>query len=352
MVGKIDVFDRSPVELKTSGSMPRHVRERPSYIDQLGMYCAMVGKTRGQLIICKRAEYGRPAALATYWIAFRDLNAIRREMAVRRDLIAEALEKEAPADLPRCEWMGRNCDYEKICGCSSAPVLDRVVPVDGYIATEDPDANTRYLELIAQAPPAGDYKLNHLVFPRKAFFERMGDPAEEPEERMGSMQRFGFQIALEEALHYGVRGAFKGVPVSLRGLRGLVRTYKDVPTMLRVVKRRELIERKRLPQEQPHYFDRLAFECALSERPKGRLILYYPVIESPDEKFMVYDLHFRDIDGIRAEADRRLTLLESGAPLDQLPPCPTHWMPKYCGFRDRCGCQEAWTAPGVPGWPF
>jgi len=40
---------------------------------------------------------------------------------------------------------------------------------------------------------------------------------------------------------------------------------------------------------------------------------------------MVCEVAFRDLDAIRAEADRRLALLESNAPPQQLPACPS-WM--------------------------
>jgi len=51
----------------------------------------------------------------------------------------------------------------------------------------------------------------------------------------------------------------------------------------------------------------------------------------------VYDVTFKKLPAIVAEADRRLALLESGAPPADLPACPS-WMFKRCEFAPQCGC--------------
>jgi hypothetical protein len=84
--------------------------------------------------------------------------------------------------------------------------------------------------------------------------------------------------------------------------------------------------------------DTLAFQCALLGAETGRLVLYYEAI--PENKFMVYDVMFSDLPAVRAELERRLHLLESGAPPAELPACPA-WMAKNCPYRDRCGCGDA-----------
>jgi hypothetical protein len=86
-----------------------------------------------------------------------------------------------------------------------------------------------------------------------------------------------------------------------------------------------------------HYFDRLAFECALTGHERGRVVVYYKALEG--DKFMVYDAIFKDLPAISAEADRRLALLEAGAPARELPPCPP-WMAKFCNFAPQCGCGD------------
>ncbi len=59
IVGKIDIYEKIPVEVKTT-STPIDTKDllqyRPTYIEQLGMYCAMVNAHEGEIII-----YQRPA---------------------------------------------------------------------------------------------------------------------------------------------------------------------------------------------------------------------------------------------------------------------------------------------------
>ena len=98
-----------------------------------------------------------------------------------------------------------------------------------------------------------------------------------------------------------------------------------------------MVEREHLPDFFSYYFDRMAFECALVNNRRSRLVLYYE--EIPGDKFMDYDVMFKNRDEILAEANRRLGLLESGAPHIDLPPCPG-WMAGKCDFGPECGCGD------------
>ncbi len=344
IVGKIDIYDDVPVELKTTATLPDvPTAARPSYIDQLAMYCAMTGVPQGRLLVYRREQFGRQPALRAFRVEFRSLDPIRAEMFRRRDLFRNALDRHDAADLPQCEWFGRNCDYGEICRCDLATPPARVVPPDAYAI--DPDSTTEET-LTAQFPGASNgrqgFRLNDLVFPRKAAYERQAADEEEDadetlESRLRDLERQGFRGTLYKALRFGIPGAFKNQGVKLRTLADRVGMFRDVPTLLRFTRFREMVERDRLPQAMGHYFDRLAFECALTGSDRGRLVLYYELL---GDKFMVYDVAFQDLPAISAEADRRLTLLESGAAPSQLPPCPS-WMFKNCRFRDRCSCGDA-----------
>jgi hypothetical protein len=276
-------------------------------------------------------------------VEFADLSPIRAEMLRRRDLFRDALERGDPAALPQCEWFGRNCDYGAICHCDTAPTITRVVPPDGCHIERDDAVETKFLEQLSTSAdrPSG-FRLNDLVFPRKAAFERQTpDEEDEPtnaiELRLRDLERQGFRGTLQRALRFGIPGAFKNQPVTLRSLVDRVGLFRETPTLMRVSKFRDMVDRDRLPQAMGHYFDRLAFECALSGHDRGRLVLYYEVL---GEKFMVYDVGFKNTAAVLAEADRRLGLLESGAPPFELPACPS-WMAKFCRYKDRCGCGDA-----------
>lgn len=342
IVGKVDIYEDVPTELKTTGSIPEDVSvSRPGYIDQLGMYCTMAKKPLGRLVICKRSAWGQVPEMKCFRVEFLDLDAVAGEMRRRRDLLRDALDRKDPSALPLCEWVTLECDYLPVCGCETASLGRRVVTPGEYEIVEDGEATTGLIEKLKARRPivSKGFRLNDLVFPRKAAFERLREEEEAPEEsleeRLSGFQRRGLADALYSALRYGTPGSFRGTPVALRELRGIVRTYRGSPTLLRTVRSPVMIAREYLSERFPHYFERLAFECALVGTEKGRVIMYYENI--PNDKFMVYDVSFRDLREIVAEADRRLGLLESGADPVALPACPA-WMAPRCRFAPGCGC--------------
>ena len=75
-----------PVEVKTtfvSMETKDLLQHRPTYIEQLGMYCAMVNAHEGEIIVYLRQEEESPPAalLLVYHVTFPNLEAIRDEMA-------------------------------------------------------------------------------------------------------------------------------------------------------------------------------------------------------------------------------------------------------------------------------
>lgn len=351
IVGKIDIFQDVPTELKTSGSIPRDVKAfRPGYIDQLGMYCAMTGKPEGRLVIYKRAQFGRSPELKAFDVTFTNVPAVAAEMRRRRDLLRQALDNRDPTLLPRCEWFSVGCDYREICGCERAAPLDRLVSREGSQLAENAALASSLADQLSrgQSRPAS-FSLNDLVFPRKAAFERKRteDPEAVQEEsfeaRLAGLERAGFKGALYQTLRYGIPGAFARIPVQLGTLHGMVSTFKGIPTLLRSTRMPRMVDRSYLAETFSHYFDRLAFECALSRHAQGRIVIYYEALSG--DKFMIYDVWLKDLDRVCAEAERRLALLESGASPYELPACPS-WMAKFCNFAARCKCGANTTSAG------
>jgi hypothetical protein len=342
IVGKIDIFEDAPVELKTGAAIPTTVFWRPDHVEQLGMYCTMVDRPAGHLLYYVRAEYGRQAELAAFDLEFTDPTAIALEMVRRRDLLREALNSGRPDHLPRCTWYGRGCDFAEVCGCSSAEPLIRAVSPQTVRVAANPALARRLLEGLGRQPPAPELSLNDLVFPRKAAFRRApGAEEEEPDaaQRMVSLQRQGFDQVLGDAVWYGFPGQVRRLPVVLGPVRASVLLFKEAPTVLRTSRwQRKMVERRWLAEVFPHYVDRLGFECALAGKARGRLIVYYAQV--PGDKFMVYDIWFRDLAAIRTELERRIALLQRGAPPEELPPCRPAWLARFCAYRDRCGCAE------------
>ena len=345
IVGKVDIYEDLPVEVKTTSSIPGDIYgKRTSYFEQLGMYCAMADKEQGRLVVYQRQSDDHNPDLRVYETHFLDLARVGQEMRSRRDMFQNALEQEDASELPRCEWFYRGCDYSGVCGCRSAAPGESIVSRDEVAITPGDHIAERLMSLLASAPAkTHELRLNDLVFPRKAAMRRAvpeedsGDAEVEPEARLTDIQRHGFNQALYSALRAGSAGEFKAVPVRFGSISDKVQMYQEMPTILRTTKFRTMVERERLPGTFPHYFDRLAIECAVTNVRRGRLILYYEVI--PGDKFMVYDVVFQKRDEILTEAEQRLGLLESGATPTELPACP-EWMAKFCEFAAECGCGE------------
>jgi hypothetical protein len=350
IVGKIDIYEKIPVEVKTTSTPPDTedlLKYRPTYIEQLGMYCAMVNAHEGEIIIYQRSTEQSPltSPLVVYHVTFPNLEAIREEMRRRRELLVQALIANDPSNLPVCPWFNRGCDYSQVCDCATTTV-PASYEIAGLAAKVYVDNATcqQLLGKMAVAQPSQLFAINDIVFPRKAYFERLrlqgATPTEEvreqKEEYLRSMDERGFVDALRDSLYFGAPGEAQRIPVKHGALSDLVRTWRDLPTILRDPKLSSLVERERLPRMFSHYFVRLGFDCALTENAKGRLLLYYVRVPKEDAKLMVYDVNFRNLNAIKAEALRRIELLEEATSHLELPKCPS-WMCPYCEYRLECG---------------
>jgi hypothetical protein len=345
IVGKIDIYEKIPVEVKTT-STPLDKKDllqyRPIYIEQLAMYCTMVNAHEGEIIVYQRPVEESPSTppLVVYHVTFPNLEAIREEMRRRRDLLVQALIANDPSNLPVCPWFNRQCDYSQVCDCAttSVPASHEIADLAGEIYVDTATCQ-ELLSKMAGSQPSQLFGINDIVFPRKAYFERLksGEEArEEKEEYLRSMDKLGFLDALRDSLRFGAPGEAQRIPVKHAPLADLVQTWQNLPTILRDPKLSSLVEREHLPQMFPHYFLRLGFDCALTENTKGRLLLYYVRILKEDAKLMVYDVTFKNLNAVKAEALRRLELLEKATSPLHLPKCPS-WMCPYCDYRVECG---------------
>lgn len=350
VVGKVDIYDRIPVEVKTTSrpvDAENLLQQRPTYVEQLGMYCAMVNAHDGEIIVYQRQvdDPSSASPLLVYHVTFPDLEAVRSEMRRRRDLLLEALTSNDPGNLPACIWFNRQCDYSRVCDCktTSQQAAHEIAALASEIYL-DTTTSQQLLSKMAQPHRSRVFRINDVVFPRKAFFERMkareaaqaGGVSEEKGEYLRSMDERGFLDALRHSLRYGAPGEAQRIPVRHASLADLVQIWQNIPTILRDPKFSSLVERERLPRAFPHYFLRLAFECALTDHSRGRLLIYYVKVPKEDAKLMVYDVTFRNLDAIRAEALRRVDLLEKGRTALELPKCPS-WLCSYCDYRVECG---------------
>jgi hypothetical protein len=350
IVGKIDIYENIPIEVKTTSTLVSTedlVKYRPTYVEQLGIYCAMVNSPQGKIIVYQRHDSAESpqAPLIAYYITFPDLEAIRDEMRQRRDLLVQALISNDPGNLPICAWFNRGCDYSAVCDCrtSSVPLSYKIAELAGQIQVDEPTCQ-QLLDKLAKSQPSQLLRTNDVVFPRKAYFKR-AKPQEiaineglpqEKEEHLRSMDELGFLDALRDSLRYGAPGEVQNIPIQCATLSDLVRIRQNLPTIERVTKFQSLVERQQLAWTFPHYFLRLGFECSLTDHPQGRLLLYYANVPREDAKLMVYDATFRNLHALKTEALRRVELLEKATSPLQLPKCPS-WMCPNCSYKFECG---------------
>jgi hypothetical protein len=311
------------------------------------MYCAMVNAHEGEIIIYQRPAEESPSTspLVVYHVNFPDLEAIREEMRRRRDLMVQALISNDSSNLPVCPWFNRQCDYSQVCDCktTSVPASYKIAELAGEIYVDSTTCE-QLLSKMAKSQPSQLFGINDIVFPRKAYFERLKlqeiAPIEEVREEKGeylrSMDERGFIDALRDSLRFGAPGEAQRIPVQHAPLADLVQIWQNLPTILRDPKFSSLVERERLPRTFPHYFLRLGFDCALTNHAQGRLLVYYVKVPKEDAKLMVYDVTFRNLDAIKAEALRRVELLGKAGAALHLPKCPS-WMCPYCDYRLECG---------------
>lgn len=351
VVGQIDVFAGDPVEIKTTESLPEPstlVHSRPSYIEQLAMYCALTRRGTGRLLVVK-AEGGEPGAVQVFDAGFPAPEDVWNAMNARAEALREADRSDRPDGLPRCSWFQRGCEFQEagVCGCTGseppASPLVNSAAVDVAFRPEVAEEIGRRLGAASdptEAPVAERFR--DLLFPRRAFFERTEPPREPAGESpvvapVANGRDLYRQIL--DALETNPPGpltrevAVDGDPVES------VSCLSGRPYLLKVTR----AGRRRTPGEllegQPHYFLDLGLRCAALGRPEGWLILGYERLSDPVEQLQVLSVRFDPGPPVEELETRRNALrraVAERAPSD-LPACPG-WMYSDCPYRGRCGC--------------
>ncbi|HKV89938.1 MAG TPA: hypothetical protein VJQ43_01940 [Thermoplasmata archaeon] len=350
IVGRIDILDGHPVELKSTDSPPEESDDlrtsRPAYIEQLAMYAALAGRADGTLVVARPSETGSPW-LGVWDLSVRDGGAVRQEMALRAGVLRRALELGDPAELPRCAWFARNCPYRssKTCDCSGEEP-----PISGAVLSEvdPPRPNPAEAVRIAglwrtdNAGELEEYRFRDLAYPRRAWFDAANPEGAEPEltEPSTPDETWGaLQSLLEETPpgHYEFRYSPEreiGEPIACwRGEPCLVKTSRALrPTPA-----------ERIVAERPHYVLELALRCASLGSSSGWLVLGLERVPSDAEWIRTQRVVFGSAEALRSLLAERLSLLREarrrGTP-GELPRCPS-WMFERCPHKAECGCGDA-----------
>ena len=304
------------------------------------MYCAMVDRHDGRLVLYGRRSNEAGPSLTVYDAHFDDLDAIRDEMGRRRDALAAALRENSPAGLPRCPWLGRGCEFESVCGCGDAPEFVPTIAQMSPPLKPNPTEADRLLSMLETSRPIRRTGLNDLVFPRKAYYDKLKRAEETDADRLATIDRLGHGKALADAIDFGRGPASQRKLLNFGDIQDRVTYDHGMPSLLRTTRLNDVVGRENLTRMFQHMFTRLAFECALVGSSTGRLILHYEKLQD-QSKLMVYDVSFTDLGALQKEAENRLLTIrevnEGHRNPRELPPCP-EWMRKYCRYQPECGC--------------
>ena len=355
IVARIDLLDDRVTELKTTTL--RGGREssgvRPAHLDQLAVYCGLLDRAEGRLVLIDPGG-DAPPRVEAYDAEYPSPPAAWEEAVRRAAQLREAWTRGSPAGLPRCPWRDRGCELQAagLCDCTGGEVAsepDAFGPAPRL--TRAPGVAERLAEALAAPPPSPPIRrFRDLLYPRRAYFERT-TPLEETEGAAAppvAGRTDDLWRQLSDLLETGVAGEVAAVePLGGEPLER-VTTVAGVPLVLKTTRSWSPPGLDRLLSAQPQYLAELALRCALTGSESGSLLVGYERFSDWDQRVQSYRVDFRSMDAIRAFASERLRALhralETGAPGD-LPTCPT-WMSDSCPYRPDCGC-AAGAGPGV-----
>ncbi len=376
---RLDLADGAvlPVEIKNVA----FARDKPSssHLEQLGMYCAILSTDRGLLFrVLRNDKTGASSMLVPLEVRFRDTQAIRREMARRRDLLTEAVERRDPSALPACAYVGYKCKYREAGVCNCKEREDFVPTIEAEASwKEAPDfldkMKKQFEERVARAeardttPRLSSYRL---LTPRKTFFEYVAPPAtppegepalqpppvatEEPmEQAVGTVNTRGLEMQIYSAIRSAnARRYAESCPVdpALGGVRTAMVDGRPIHVKIRKVNApvrpslRDVVGQWGVPDD----IVRLAMESALVGAPQARIYVWNWKLTDPAMKLQVFDIKFQTeslhaLEAYVRSLPGRLEDALRNHDHRELPLCP-RWMCQGCAFLERCHPDEP-----VPG---
>lgn len=345
LVAQLDLFEDVPTELKTT-EIPETGAEsvaRSSYLDQLGMYCALLDRPEGRLVLVDRRPeaVGRSAVLG---VRFDEPGRIWAETLRRADGLRSALDRRDPTGLPRCVWFGRGCEFQAagVCPCRGdeprmAP--DPLAPTRAVgLSPAATDALRRALAGSNRAGPPTVRRFRDLLYPRRVFFERT--VGVRPQEGLPPLEGDGLYTRINDALDELGDDEVVRCPVPGGEPLEAVPCWDGVPYLLKVSRARTPPGRESVVVRQPQYLLELGARCASLGDAEGILIVGYERRPPEAGQLVVYRVRF-DPPGPMEEwaRRRRQGLGEALASSDpqSLPRCPA-WMFEGCPYRDACAC--------------
>ncbi len=348
--GRIDLLTDRPVEVKTTASeLPRDdlLRSRPDHLDQLGLYCLLLGRSDGRLLYFRSGGDGATSG-AAWDVAFRDLDGMRRAMLDRAEALRGALASGDPGSLPRCAWYGRGCELQTSGRCQCTGTEPGAPPlVDGHLdpVLPRPEVAESLAAAIARAPVGGPPSIDRfrdLLYPRQAFFRRTVRPTAPAATEPPAVPGEGSDLyrRANEALEAGPVGAVTRLPTQSEEPDEEVGGWDGVPYLLRTSRLRTRREAAAWVAAAPQYALELGFRAVATGTGTARLIVGYESLPETARRIQVVTFTFRPVTPFSRVWRARVEALAQAVRLDDpgsLPPCPA-WMAARCDYRDVCGC--------------
>jgi len=352
IVGRIDILADVPIEVKTSGSFvaPEDLaRTRPDHLEQLAMYCALVGGWNGRLLTLLADDQGVHDVQALD-VPFGSPVRVLEVMRDRSQRLRSAWAESRPDRLPRCPWFGRGCEFEdsKVCGCTGDEPVDPPSILDevGPIAVRH-DVQDRLRPLVVggsnltEAFALGRFR--EVLYPRRAYFDRTSPPKEPalaiPETRpLPPLPDLYGRIT--EALESGGPGEVARLPPRSKEPEEEVVGFRGLPVLLRTSRGWARYRPEELVARQPQYALELGLRCAVTGTDRGRVVIGFERAESDRDRVQVLELTFRSLTPFsRFLRERRRALAAAIGERNPvaLPSCP-NWMVDDCPYRATCGC--------------
>lgn len=372
--GKLDAYvqvpDGSyvPVEIKNVARTAK--RPSSSHVEQLAMYCAMLSSEKGLLVRVQRNDAdGSSSMLTPIQMEFPDIQAVKNEMARRRDLIIEAVANRDPSILPACAYSRYNCKYKTagICNCVERKPFKSTLE-EGVKFSEVPDflaIITAHMDkLKASMKKEGDrperYSTWQLLIPRKLYFDAIESvskeesppeaeaaPSEGVGKAVGAVNKKGLEMQLQLAIKKANKGRIsmaQALPMHLSKATITSVDGKPFSVKVRMVRNpigssvRDIAGDWGAPED----IQRLAVQAYLVGSAMARLYVWNWKVEG--EKLQVFDLKFRpealaEVGDYARSMPVALSKAISAHDHTSLPVCPK-WLCKGCEFHDECRPEE------------
>lgn len=348
IVGRIDVLTDRPIEVKTSTvavGADHLLEERPEYLEQLGMYCALAERATGR-VVSLGVHGGRADDVGVTDVSFRHPELLFEEMRHRADLLRTSWETRRPEGLPRCPFFDRGCEFRtsSTCDCtgeeeeSPSRILADLAELRPDPA-EDRRLRAAVHEMRVPALEASVDRFRDMVYPRLAYFERTRplpavewvSPFEVPPDAYAR---------LVEAIESGPVGEVARLASRTPEPEEEVAAFRGDPYLVRPSRARSPPRPEDLVARFPQYALELGFRCAVTGRTRGRVFMTFERANTTPERVRVFEIGFASVTPFsriwRARVTAFVRALSTGT-FGELPPCPS-WRFETCDYRDECAC--------------